>query len=95
MKLKLKGYILRRCDTNEYLHDYRVDGDLGLVSWSTFRDDALLFNSKYDAMIVGSDISNAIKVVMKLSQVFKFEDDFLVSCLAMYDPNLIPAQSKV
>jgi hypothetical protein len=59
LKLKLKGYTLRRCDTNEYLNEYRLDGDSALVGWSSSRDEGVLFDSKYDAMVVGSNISNA------------------------------------
>ena len=87
MKLKLKGYTLRRCDTNEYLNDYQLDGDSALVSWIACRNGAVLFDSKYDAMVVGSGISNAIKVAMKLNQVFEFEDNHLVSCITEYNPN--------
>ncbi len=92
MKLKLKGYTLRRCDTNEYLNEYQLDGDSALVSWATCKDEAALFNSKYDAMVVGSNISNAIKVVIKLNQVFKFEDNHLVSCIAEYNPTSSTAE---
>lgn len=75
MKLKLKGYVLRRCDTNEYLKELISAGNLSSVTWTSLDSDANLFTSKYDVMIAGHHILDAIKIVMKSSQRFKFEND--------------------
>lgn len=73
MKLRLKGYILKRCDTNEYLKELVVDGDFGIASWVDLESSAGLFNSKYDAIIVGNDIATAIKIPMQLQQLFTYQ----------------------
>lgn len=82
MKLKLKGYVLKRCDTNEYLRELVVSGSLGIATWTDLDTNAGLFNSKYEAIVVGNAIANTIKIKVKFRQVFKFEQDYLLSSVS-------------
>jgi hypothetical protein len=90
MKLKLRGYILQRSDTNEYLNELVLFGDSAIVGWTSSKCEADLSENEVDAMMTGSWIANAIKVEFKLLQLFRFKDGYLASCIAKY----IPKQSK-
>jgi hypothetical protein len=92
MKLKLKGYILQRLDTNEYLNGLVLFGNSAIVGWTSSKCEADLSEDIVDAMTTGILISNAIKVEFKLFQLFRFRDGYLASCIAKYIPKQLESE---
>lgn len=89
MKLKLKGYILRRCDTNEYLAELVLNDKSAISGWTSLKNKASLSKCKTDAMATGGFISEGIGVSFKLYELYKFQDCYLATCICQYTPELL------
>lgn len=86
MKLKLIGYVLFRCDTNEYLSELVVRNNLAIAGWTTSKYKADISKFKFDAMIVGGNLADSLNTQMKLFQLFKFQDGCIVNYVAKCFP---------